>query len=133
VPSSPPCAVITPPNPNPLSRRSALISTTKHIRVGNALCSITSYIPFGPQTQCYNCQQYGHPKEFCKADPVCGVCAGPHAMSKHECPIKLCKSGPVCINLYINCAACQGPHGAMDRNCPVGILSPFLIWHHKYH
>jgi hypothetical protein len=29
VPSSPPCAVITPPNPNPLSRRSALISTTE--------------------------------------------------------------------------------------------------------
>jgi hypothetical protein len=28
VPSSPPSAVITPPNPNPLSRRSALISTT---------------------------------------------------------------------------------------------------------
>jgi hypothetical protein len=40
---------------------------TCSFRVGNKMCSITTYIPFGPQIQCLNCVKLGHPKAFCKA------------------------------------------------------------------
>lgn len=35
--------------------------------------------------QCNNCQRYGHTKNYCRLDPRCVKCGGPH---KHNnCPI----------------------------------------------
>jgi hypothetical protein len=56
------------------------------IRIANKWCNLKSYIPFGTTTQCTNCQGFGHPKAFCKAEQICAVCAGKHMTQKHECP-----------------------------------------------
>jgi hypothetical protein len=93
----------------------------RELRVGNRQCTITLYIPFGPQTQCFKCQQFGRPKERCNADPVCAICAGPHLTQKHECPTKICRGGYPCIHPSTKCAVCDGPHRTSNRNCPVRI------------
>jgi hypothetical protein len=58
------------------------------------------YVPYGPQTQCFNCQQYGHPKAFCENPAVCAVCAKPYLTISHECISKICKGGPVCTHPF---------------------------------
>jgi hypothetical protein len=93
----------------------------REIRVENRSCTITPYIPYGPQIQCFRCQQFGHPKERCNADPVCAVCAGPHLTQKHECPENICKGGYPCFHPFTKCAVCSGPHRASNRACPVRI------------
>jgi hypothetical protein len=88
------------------------------IRVGNRSCNLTRYISFSAQTQCLNCQGFGHPKEFCNTNPVCAVCAGDHLTSKHECPQKSCQGGYRCMHSTMKCANCKGPHRASNRNFP---------------
>jgi hypothetical protein len=65
----------------------------REIGVENRSCTITPYIPCGPQTQCFRCQQFGHPKECCDVDPICAVCAGPHLTKKYECLENICRGG----------------------------------------
>jgi hypothetical protein len=93
----------------------------RELRVGNRKCTMTLYILFGPQTQCFKCQQLGHPKEWCNADPVCAVCAGPHLTQKHEFPTKTCRGGYPCTHPFTKCVVCNGPHRASNRNCPARI------------
>jgi hypothetical protein len=46
----------------------------RSLLVGNRTCNLTVYKSFGPQTQCMNCQAFGHPKDFCQTGPKCAVC-----------------------------------------------------------
>jgi hypothetical protein len=91
------------------------------IFVGNRCCTLTKFVEFGAQTQCTNCQKFGHPKEFCKDNPNCAVCAMKHSTEKHECSQKLCKGGYRCLHGSLSCVNCLGPHRACNHNCPVRV------------
>jgi hypothetical protein len=91
------------------------------IRIANKWCNLTPYIPFGTTTQCTNCQGFGHPKAYCKAEPICAVCAGKHMTQKHECPTQTCKGGYRCIHPTLMCTNCGGQHRASNWNCPAKI------------
>jgi hypothetical protein len=88
----------------------------------NKVCHILPYCPYGPQTQCHRCQQYGHARELCGVEnPACAVCAGNHLTKDYQCEVPRCKAGPVCVHGDIKCAACGNPHKASDRSCPMRI------------
>jgi hypothetical protein len=91
------------------------------IRIANKWCNLTPYIPFGTTTQCTNCQGFGHAKAFCKAEPICAVCAGKHMTQKHECPAQTCKGGYRCIHTTLKYTNCGDQHWASNWNCPAKI------------
>jgi hypothetical protein len=94
----------------------------RSLTVLNKVCHLSPYYPYGPQTQCHRCQQYGHATELCGVEnPACAVCAGNHLTKDHQCEVSKCKTGPVCVHGDIKCAACGNPHKASDRSCPMRI------------
>ncbi|XP_043069073.1 uncharacterized protein [Drosophila bipectinata] len=58
-------------------------------------------------TMCQRCQRYGHTKNYCRRDPVCVICAGPH--HKADCALPW-TSPPKCAN-------CGGKHVATYKGC----------------
>lgn len=73
------------------------------IKVGYLNCKTRLYIP-NPR-RCFQCNLFGHTKQFCKRKPTCGQCG----QEGHE--EKDCNNDAMCIN-------CKGSHSASDRNCP---------------
>lgn len=57
-------------------------------------------------SQCYNCQRYGHTKNYCKLVAKCLFCAGPHKAD--VCPNK--SQDAVCAN-------CKEQHAANFKGC----------------
>lgn len=57
-------------------------------------------------SQCYNCQRYGHTKNYCRLTPKCLFCAGPHKAD--SCPNKT--QDAVCAN-------CKEQHAANFKGC----------------
>jgi hypothetical protein len=70
-----------------------------HLRI-----TAVRYAPQFRTTQCYNCQQYGHVADKCRASPKCGKCAGDH-------PTKECSES------VLKCLICKGEHAAWDKKC----------------
>jgi len=60
--------------------------------------------------QCQRCQIFGHSKNYCVLDPVCGKCSGPHVTGSMLCVSDTC----LCVN-------CGGNHVSSDKCCPVRI------------
>lgn len=58
--------------------------------------------------QCQRCQIFGHSKNYCAQDPICGKCSGPHMTGSALCISDVC----LCIN-------CGGDHVSTDKSCPV--------------
>ena len=57
---------------------------------------------------CHRCQFWGHKARWCRREPKCLHCAGPHLTANcHDIPWE-----PICAN-------CRGDHKAFDVNCPV--------------
>jgi hypothetical protein len=90
-------------------------------RRANKWCNLTPYIPFETTAQCTNRQGFGHPKAFCKAEPIWAVCAEKYMTQKHECPTQTCKGGYRCIHPTLMCTDCGGQHRASNWNCPAKI------------
>ncbi|XP_037942515.1 uncharacterized protein LOC119675389 [Teleopsis dalmanni] len=61
--------------------------------------------------QCFNCQEYGHTKSYCKLAKVCVICAKIHSSDK--CPES--KENPA----VRKCSNCGDSHTANYRGCPV--------------
>lgn len=72
------------------------------IKVAYLNCKTKVYIP-NPQ-RCFNCQKYGHSKNYCKKSPICARCGDTHNDQD-------CKNDPHCAN-------CSGDHPAYFRSCP---------------
>ena len=72
------------------------------IKVAYLICKTKVYIP-NPQ-RCFNCQKYGHSKNYCKKNPICAKCGDEH-------------NDPDCKN-ESHCANCSGDHPAYFRTCP---------------
>jgi hypothetical protein len=95
---------------------------TSRLAIRNRMCRITEYFTWTPNSQCRNCQGYGHHTKLCKAEkPTCAVCAQQHSTKDHLCPIPTCRAGKSCTHPPLKCAACDASHKATDPVCPVHI------------
>jgi hypothetical protein len=77
--------------------------------------------PFVPNPmRCFNCQRFGHSKQFCRREAVCPQCgkAG-HAEEK-------CTASPRCPN-------CQGTHSAFSKECPKWREEKAILTHRAHH
>ena len=74
----------------------------EYVDVGYERCKVSLFVQ--RPMQCYNCQRFGHTKQKCKSNPVCGRCG-------HESHDGPCTEEAVCPN-------CKGAHAPSSKNCP---------------
>jgi hypothetical protein len=88
----------------------------------NRKCHVTEYFSWTPNSQCRNCQGYGHHTRLCKAEkPTCAICAQQYSTKDHPCLIPACYAGKSCNHPPLKCAACGASHKPTDPLCPVRI------------
>jgi len=58
--------------------------------------------------QCMRCHIFGHSKNYCVQDPICGKCAGSPMTGSILCTTE----NYLCVN-------CGGDHASTDKVCPV--------------
>ncbi|MCO8751499.1 hypothetical protein KLO70_19075 [Clostridioides difficile] len=70
------------------------------------------------QTQCSNCQKYGHFANLCRRNVRCQICAQSHKTAEHSCYLCL-KKGTICEHSksIAKCANCKEPHFANSKEC----------------
>jgi len=73
--------------------------------------------PYGPTTQCFRCQGFGHDPRECRAPPRCRFDGEAHHTTHHIC--RTCKAQTPCQHVMLHCANCQGPHQANSTTCEV--------------
>ena len=91
------------------------------IKYGYRIFRIKQYIP-NPR-RCFNCQDYGHSKNYCKKQPVCGNCS----QEGHDA--ESCVNDAFCIH-------CETGHSVSSRNCPQWKKEKRIIQlkkHRKHH
>ena len=74
-----------------------------YLYVGFVRVKVRMYVP-NPR-RCYQCQRFGHTKNFCEHESVCDRCGQP----EHE--------SSACTN-PLHCVNCEGEHPASSRDCP---------------
>jgi hypothetical protein len=83
---------------------------------------------FGPNTQCCNCQRFGHHTLKCTNAAACRWCSKPHSTGDHTCPTATCPMrGRLCAHSSPLCVNCGGPHEAHSTTCakrPIPKKSP---------
>ena len=94
--------------------RRAIKSDRDRIYVGISSCRV--YDRFYVK-RCNNCQQFGHFKDSCQNETVCGHCSGPH--QSEGCSLKESKdfSKLKCTNCK-DAPGCGNGHSAFWYNCP---------------
>ena len=80
-----------------------LQSLPESIKVGYLRVKVSLYVP--SPLRCFKCQKFGHVRDRCKEEEVCGVCS----KAVHE---GRCSSPPLCVN-------CKGAHPSSAKTCPV--------------
>jgi hypothetical protein len=99
---------------NPVVVTTLSTTTLNHFKNITDICyyrvKIVKYTPSQTISQCTNCQQFGHTKNYCKRKPICVRCSGNHDIV--ECDRQ--KS-------TIKCSGCGGDHVASYRQCPARI------------
>ena len=75
------------------------------LKVGYLNVRVQLYVP--SPMRCFKCQKFGHVRDRCSGEEVCGVCC------------KATHDGP-CTD-PAHCANCGGDHPSSSRNCPVWI------------
>ena len=73
------------------------------VKVGYLNVRVTLYVP--SPLRCFKCQKFGHVRDRCPGEEVCGTCA----QAVHEGP---CTNPAQCVN-------CKGDHASSSRNCPI--------------
>ena len=72
------------------------------IKVGYLNVKVSLYVP--SPLRCFRCQKFGHVRDRCPGEEVCGTCAQP----PHQGP---CSDPASCVN-------CKGQHPSSSRQCP---------------
>lgn len=73
------------------------------IKVGYLRVKVALYVP--SPLRCFKCQKFGHVRDRCPGEEMCGACA----QAAHDGP---------CRN-PVRCANCKGEHPSSSRDCPV--------------
>jgi hypothetical protein len=99
------------------NRETANTAIDNCLTFNKELCNVSLYVPRTPQ--CFRCQDWGHRATECAGEARCGVCAGDHETSKHQCThINPCPTGSRCTVTKPKCANCGGEHASWIRSCP---------------
>ncbi len=64
--------------------------------------------------QCFNCQEYGHTRGYCRLPHICVICGSSH--DTKNCPLDKTSKESATKRFCINC---KGNHTANYRGCPV--------------
>jgi hypothetical protein len=83
--------------------------------VAGVHCKIANFRAFGPRTQCFQCQGYGHNPRTCHKPQRCRLCADDHFTWDHECGT--CKATKLCE--HVKCVNCSGHHPSDYKGCEV--------------
>ena len=78
------------------------------LRIGYYFVEVKRYIP--NPLRCYQCQEFGHSKKFCKKHAKCWKCG----REGHD--------GSECDSDTLCCVNCKGDHYSSSKSCPVWIL-----------
>ena len=73
-------------------------------------CSVTVNLYILNPLRCFDCQEFGHSRKFCKKKVKCWKC-GEEGHDGSDCSAKT----PCCVN-------CKGEHFSSSKSCPVWIL-----------
>ena len=73
------------------------------IKIGYLNVKVEMYIP--SPMRCFKCQKFGHTRDRCSGEEVCGTCS----MQVHNGP---CQNPAKCVN-------CEGAHSSSSKHCPV--------------
>ena len=73
------------------------------IKVGYLNVKVSLYVP--SPLRCFRCQKFGHVRDRCPGEEVCGTCA----QATHQ---GSCANPPCCVN-------CKGEHPSSSRDCPM--------------
>lgn len=85
--------------------------------VAGVLLRVARLRPYGPTTQCFRCQGFGHNPKECREPPRCRFDGEAHHTTQHTC--KTCKAQAPCQHTVLHCANCQGAHQANSTTCDV--------------
>lgn len=96
---------------NPVVITTLPTTTLAHFKHITDICyyrvRIVKYTPTTTVSQCTNCQQFGHTRNYCKRRPICVRCSGNHDIT--ECDR---------LKTSVKCSGCGGDHVASYRQCP---------------
>ena len=73
------------------------------IKVGFLNVKVEMYVP--SPLRCFRCQRFGHTRDRCSGEEICGTCS----MQVHSGP---CSNPAKCVN-------CEGDHASSSKCCPV--------------
>ena len=86
----------------------ATSSPPEKLRIGYYFVEVKPYIP--NPLRCFQCQEFGHSKKFCKKSLRCWKC-GKEGHDGNDCSAE----NKCCVN-------CKGDHYSSSKTCPVWIL-----------
>ena len=78
------------------------------VNIAGRHCDTEIFASVRPNTQCINCQKFGHKHYQCKSPAKCNICAQSHETHNHECTT--CKSKIACAHAILKCVNCNKNH-----------------------
>ena len=93
------------------------------VNIAGRHCDTEIFASVRLNTQCINCQKFGHKHYQCKSPAKCNICAQSHETHNHECTT--CKSKIACAHAILKCVNCNKNHQSNDIGCEMFIsLNP---------
>ena len=95
------------------------LNALKGVNIAGRHCDIEIFTSVRPNTECINCQKFGHKHYQCKSQAKYSICAQNHETRNHECTT--CKSKIASAHVVVKCANCNKNHPTNDENCEMVI------------
>ena len=92
--------------------RNQALNALKGVNIAGKHCDTEIFTSVRPNTQCINCQKFGHKHYQCRNKSKCNICAQNHETRNHECIT--CKSKTACAHVVVKCANCNKNHQSND-------------------
>ena len=95
--------------------RNMALNALKGVNIAGRHCDTEIFTSVRPNTQCINCQKFGHKHYQCKNQAKCNICAQNHETHNQECTT--CKSKIACAHFVVKCVNCNLNHQSNDERC----------------
>lgn len=95
--------------------RNQALNALKGVNIAGKHCDTEIFTSVRPNTQCINCQKFGHKHYQCRNKSKCNICAQNHETRNHECIT--CKSKTAYAHVVVKCANCNKNHQSNDEHC----------------
>ena len=97
--------------------RNQALNALKGVNIAGKHCDTEIFTSVRPNTECINCQKFGHNHYQCRNKSKCNICAQNHETRNHECIT--CKSKTACSHVVVKCANCNKNHQSNDEYCEI--------------